>query len=50
MSPACVDWPTSVKIISKHWERTYTYEVAGSYEVAFTYGPLAPETITIQVR
>ena len=47
---ACGDWPPSIKIISKHSERTYTYRVAGSYEVAFTYGPLAPETITIQVR
>ena len=46
----CGYWPPSVEILSKHFERTYTYEAAGSYAVSFTYGPLAPETITIRVR
>jgi len=46
----CGDWQISIDILSKHFERTYTYEAAGDYAVSLTYGPLAPETITIQVK
>ena len=46
----CGDLSASVEIFSKHMERTYKYGAAGAYQVTFTYGPLTPKTITIQVK
>ena len=45
----CVVWTPNKKFKRLHG-RTYTYEKPGSYEATFTYGPLAPATVKVEVR
>ena len=49
MMPACLPWTSSARF-PRHFEETYTHKAAGTYRVTFTYGPLPPETITVEVR
>jgi hypothetical protein len=49
MMPGCIMW-TSESKIQRHFEETYTYNSPGTYEVIFTYGPLAPTSTEIQVH
>ena len=46
--PGCVVWTPSATF-PRHFEKTYTYEKAGTYEVTFSYGPLGPITTTVDV-
>jgi hypothetical protein len=48
-SASCIAWTPSATI-RRHFEQTYTYEKAGTYEVTFTYGPLGPITTMVEVR
>ena len=49
MMPGCVMF-TKGSTFSRHWEETYTYDKPGTYEVSFTYGPLAPATAQLTVN
>ena len=47
--PGCTVWTPSATF-PRHFEKTYTYEKAGTYEVTFSYGPLDPITTKVEVR
>ena len=46
---ACVGWTPDVKV-PRRFEYTYTYEMPGTYEIRFSYGPLKSEPISVEVR
>ncbi len=45
----CMVWTPDVKI-NRHFEQIYTYDAPGTYKVTFTRGPVASETLEVQVR
>jgi hypothetical protein len=47
--PGCIMWTSDSKI-ERHFEETYTYDSPGTYEITFTYGPLAPTSMQVQVH
>ena len=48
-SASCMAWTPDVKI-KRHFEQIYTYDAPGTYKVTFTRGPVASETLEVQVR
>ena len=48
-SASCMVWTPDVKI-NRHFEQIYTYDAPGTYKVTFTRGPVASETLEVQVR
>jgi len=46
---SCMVWTPDVKI-NRHFEQIYTYDAPGTYKVTFTRGPVASETLEVQVR
>ena len=48
-SASCMVWTPDVKI-KRHFEQIYTYDAPGTYKATFTHGPVASETLEVQVR
>ena len=48
-SASCIVWTPDVKI-NRRFEQIYTYDAPGTYKVTFTRGPVASETLEVQVR
>ena len=46
--PGCIEWTPSVEV-PRRFEETYTYKSAGTYEASFSYGPVGPANVTVEV-
>jgi hypothetical protein len=47
--PGCIRWSPEVTVPRK-FEMTHTYEKAGTFEATFSYGPLGPVSVKVEVK
>ena len=47
--PGCIVWTPNASF-SRHHVETYTYEKPGTYEATFSYGPLGPIGVKVEVK
>jgi hypothetical protein len=47
--PGCIPWSPEVTV-PREFEMTYSYEKAGTFEVTFSYGPLGPMSVKVEIK
>ena len=47
--PGCIPWNPNATL-PRHHVQTYTYEKPGTYEATFSYGPLGPVAVKVEVK
>ena len=47
--PACARWTPEWRV-QRHFEMAHAYYAPGTYDISFTYGPLPPKKISVEVE
>lgn len=47
--PGCIPWSPEVTV-PREFEMTHSYEKAGTYEPTFSYGPLGPMSVKVEIK